>query len=85
MEYNCIRFSLVVPQCQDFEYGFSLKNCVNVKFWKVQESGPNCNDFKTLESFILKLKVRDYFVFAPTFKGVINGEEALLDIEHVGN
>ena len=50
VECNCIRF--VVPQCQDFEYGFSLKNCVSVKFWKVQESGPNCNDFKTLETLI---------------------------------
>lgn len=84
VEHNCIWLSLVVPQCQDFECGFSLKNCVNVKFWKVQESGPNCNDFKTLESFILKLKFRDYLVCASTFKGAINGEEALLHIEHLG-
>ena len=76
-----IWFSLTVPQCQDFECGFSLNNCINVNFGRYRSLDYICNDFKTLEGFILKLKIRDYLVFVSTpLKGAMNGEESLLDI-----
>lgn len=74
-------FSLTVPQCQDFECRFSLNSCINVSFGRYRSLDHICNDSKTLEGFILKLKIRDdlVFVFTP-LKGTMNGEESLLDI-----